>query len=105
MMHTNGLRFSGSTSNSATSNNSIAIDKGEYAYINQDQLGSREKCIETSQLALLNAQNVLVDNTNVDKTVRRQWINWVTECNKKSVATAVLRMHGVSVTVRVACEV
>jgi energy-coupling factor transporter ATP-binding protein EcfA2 len=84
LKHTNGLRFSGSTSNGATSNNGIAIDKGEYAYINQDQLGSREKCIETSQLALLNAQNVLVDNTNVDKTVRRQWIDWVTECNKKS---------------------
>ncbi len=46
-----------------------------YVRINQDTLKSRERCLQVADKHLHKGDSVIVDNTNPDKAVRREWIS------------------------------
>eukprot|EP00668_Euglena_longa_P001448 GGOE01001714.1.p1 GENE.GGOE01001714.1~~GGOE01001714.1.p1 ORF type:complete len:390 (-),score=75.53 GGOE01001714.1:165-1262(-) len=50
-----------------------------YLYVNQDLLGSREKCIEMARDILLRGQRCVVDNTNPDRLTRRYYVAMATK--------------------------
>jgi hypothetical protein len=71
---------------------------GGYMRINQDTLGSIDKCLAAAQRALLGQceesmsaavpktaavrrQSVVIDNTNMDPAVRQRWIQLAKLCN------------------------
>ncbi|BFZ61789.1 DNA kinase/phosphatase Pnk1 [Saitoella coloradoensis] len=45
-----------------------------YVRVNQDTLKTREKCVKVAEAALLEGQDVVVDNTNADAGTRKVWI-------------------------------
>lgn len=48
-----------------------------YAWVNQDTLKTRPKCLSTVEAALLEGKSVVVDNTNPSKEVRREYLDLV----------------------------
>lgn len=46
-----------------------------YERVNQDILGSRNKCIDAATIFLKQGTSVAVDNTNADRETRAQWIS------------------------------
>ena len=51
--------------------------------VNQDGLGSRKTCMETARSALRSGSSVVVDNTNLTRAIRREWISLAAECGAK----------------------
>lgn len=47
----------------------------EYVYINQDKLKTKNKCLKLCQQSLENNKSVVIDNTNPDKKIRKQYID------------------------------
>ena len=45
-----------------------------YIYINQDLLGSRDRCVDAAHAALTRGQRCVVDNTNPDKLTRSHYV-------------------------------
>jgi len=50
-----------------------------YDHINQDTLGSRDKCVKAARLSLAGGRSVVVDNTNRDKKTRKIWLDLAKE--------------------------
>src|SRR5271165_997988 len=46
-----------------------------YTRINQDELGSRSRCIEVASDALESQNSVVIDRTNIDTNQRATWVN------------------------------
>eukprot|EP00026_Physarum_polycephalum_P005964 Phypoly_transcript_06003.p1 GENE.Phypoly_transcript_06003~~Phypoly_transcript_06003.p1 ORF type:complete len:564 (+),score=114.23 Phypoly_transcript_06003:157-1848(+) len=49
------------------------VPKG-YVHVNQDTMGTKEKCIKAAKAALSNGQSVVVDNTNPTAEVRAEYL-------------------------------
>ena len=47
--------------------------------MNQDTLGSCDKCLAAARAALLNRRSVCVDNTNMDAKTRTRWVQLAKE--------------------------
>jgi len=52
---------------------------GGYLRVNQDTLGSADKCLAAARAALLNRRSVCVDNTNMDAKMRARWVQLARE--------------------------
>ena len=66
--------------------------------INQDALGSCDKCIAAARSLLLGTaattsapQSVCVDNTNMDIATRQKWVQLAKQCNVKVCMTILLK--------------
>ncbi|GFZ48059.1 hypothetical protein JCM24511_05807 [Saitozyma sp. JCM 24511] len=46
-----------------------------YEHVNQDLLGSRDKCLRAAEVLLRDNKSVVVDNTNRNRSTRSYWIN------------------------------
>lgn len=58
----------------------------DYVRINNDDLGSKAKCMKLAREALLVKKcSIVVDNTNPDVAAREVWIALARECNIKSI--------------------
>lgn len=57
----------------------------EYAYINQDTLGSRDNCIKAVKEALGSNKSVVIDRTNINKKQRSTWVNIGLEYNVEEI--------------------
>ena len=53
------------------------FDSNTHVRVNRDGLGTTEKCLEKARaiLSLPQRKSVIVDNTNVDKEMRKKWID------------------------------
>jgi bifunctional polynucleotide phosphatase/kinase len=51
--------------------------------VNQDALGSQPACVAKVKQELLGGRSVVVDNTNLTKTVRASYIKLALECKAK----------------------
>ncbi|KAI8576798.1 hypothetical protein K450DRAFT_255004 [Umbelopsis ramanniana AG] len=58
------------------------VPKG-YAYINQDTLKTREKCIAACRAALAEGKSVVIDNTNAERYTREYYIKAAKDRNAK----------------------
>ncbi len=47
----------------------------EYIYINQDKLKTKKNCLRLCQQSLENKESVVIDNTNPDKEIRKEYID------------------------------
>lgn len=54
---------------------------GDYKRVNQDILKTREKCVKYAKNYMLSGYNVVIDNTNPTKEVRKLYINMAKEYN------------------------
>ncbi|WVF68183.1 polynucleotide kinase 3'-phosphatase [Kwoniella sp. CBS 6097] len=45
-----------------------------YVHINQDTLGTRDRCLKAAELAMKEGKKVVVDNTNRNRETRAHWI-------------------------------
>ncbi|KAI3654834.1 hypothetical protein MP228_000214 [Amoeboaphelidium protococcarum] len=52
----------------------------DYARVNQDSLGSGQKCIDIAKQLLTQGKRVVIDNTNPSKHVRQQYIRLAKDC-------------------------
>ncbi|KKA29691.1 hypothetical protein TD95_001356 [Thielaviopsis punctulata] len=52
-----------------------------YTRINQDRLGSRDKCIAAAKRAIEDGASIVIDNTNADTRIRGIWIQMARENN------------------------
>jgi hypothetical protein len=64
------------------------FERGGYLRVNQDTLGSFDKCAAAAKAALQAGQSVCVDNTNMDVNTRAKWVQLAKRCNV-AVSTAV----------------
>ncbi|XP_050305522.1 uncharacterized protein F21D5.5 [Anthonomus grandis grandis] len=67
------LMVGGPGSGKSTFVKQMLVPKG-YAYVNRDILGSWQKCVKAMEENLAKNQNVVIDNTNVDKETRQRFI-------------------------------
>lgn len=56
-----------------------------YAYINQDSLGSKDNCVFLYKECLSKNMNIIVDRCNQDKKQRKLWINIALQYGVESV--------------------
>jgi len=47
----------------------------DYVYINMDTLKTKSKCLKLAKESISNNQSVIIDNTNVDKKTRKEYID------------------------------
>jgi bifunctional polynucleotide phosphatase/kinase len=57
------------------------FEQGGYCRVNQDTLGSFDKCAAAAKSALLAGQSVCVDNTNMDLNTRAKWVQLAKHCD------------------------
>ncbi|KAF9913981.1 hypothetical protein BX616_009201 [Lobosporangium transversale] len=57
------------------------LSTGQYDYINQDTLKTKEKCIKATEESLQKNRAVVVDNTNPDRPTRESYINLAKKYN------------------------
>lgn len=51
--------------------------------VNQDGLGSLKACLEAARGALRSGRSVVVDNTNLSRTTRKEWVSLAAEFGVK----------------------
>ncbi|KAI1319918.1 hypothetical protein EDD11_002593 [Mortierella claussenii] len=51
------------------------LSTGQYDYVNQDTLKTKEKCVKAVEQSLQNKRAVVVDNTNPDRPTRESYIS------------------------------
>lgn len=56
-----------------------------YVYINQDTLGTRDKCIKACEEALRKKQSVIIDRCNFNREQRKYFIDLALEYGVKSI--------------------
>lgn len=61
------------------------LETGGYVRINQDSLGSLDKCMTAARQALQAGHSVCIDNTNMDINTRQKWIQLARQCCVKVV--------------------
>lgn len=49
-------------------------EKSGLKYVNQDELGSRDKCAEEATKLFNSGFDVIIDRTNIDRRQRRNWL-------------------------------
>lgn len=67
----------------ASGKSSLARRMPGHRRVNQDGLGSRRACLETAREALRSGRSVVVDNTNLTRAIRREWLVLAAECGAK----------------------
>lgn len=51
----------------------------DHAHVNQDTLGTRDKCLKAAKGHLLEKRAVVIDNTNRDAKTRKVWVDLAKE--------------------------
>lgn len=63
-----------------------------YTRINQDEIGTRQQCIELCRVALERKQDVIIDRTNISRQQRSYWINLGLEYGCESIVCIYLQV-------------
>lgn len=60
-------------------------DRYEFVRVNQDDLGSKKKCIKVAETALREGKSVVIDRCNFDPSQRKTWIDMAKHLKVKSI--------------------
>ena len=67
----------------ASGKSTVARRMQAHRRVNQDGLGSRKACLEAAEAALRAGSSVVVDNTNLSRSIRREWLSLAADCGAK----------------------
>jgi bifunctional polynucleotide phosphatase/kinase len=60
------------------------FERSGYARVNQDELKTKAKCMKVAREKLNSRQSVVVDNTNLDRNTRIEWLELASEMGLKA---------------------